>query len=81
MLQSPLRQRAKNLISSNTKAGRIPLFIIMGRIDPVEYVGVSQQRNEDVRNRCGCATFVCDEIYTRSGKADIMHDKLSVKEL
>ena len=57
----------------------------MGRIDPVEYVGVSQQRNEDVRNRnhplCGCATFVCKQIYTRSGKADIMHDKLSVKEL
>ena len=58
-----------------------PAAVFMGRIDPVEYVGVSQQRNEDVRNRCGCATFVCDEIYTRSGKADIMHDKLSVKEL
>ena len=25
-------------------------LIFMGRIDPVEYVGVSQQRNENVRN-------------------------------
>lgn len=28
----------------------IPLFAFMGRIDPVECIGVSQQRNENVRN-------------------------------
>lgn len=39
----------------------IPLSIV-GRIDPVEYVGVSWQRNGNVRNinhpLCGCATIV-----------------------
>ena len=38
----------------------------MGRIDPVEYVGVSQQRNGNVRNRnhplCGCAVDVIQKI-------------------
>ena len=38
----------------------------MGRIDPVEYVGVSQQRNGNVRNinhpLCGCATIVIQKI-------------------
>lgn len=42
-----------------------PLFV-MGRIDPVEYVGVSQQRNGDVRNinhpLCGCAVIVIQKI-------------------
>ena len=41
-------------------------FSIMGRIDPVEYVGVSQQRNGDVRNinhpLCGCAVIVIQKI-------------------
>ena len=41
------------------------LFLV-GRIDPVEYVGVSQQRNGDVRNinhpLCGCATLVIQKI-------------------
>ena len=40
--------------------------LIMGRIDPVEYVGVSQQRNGDVRNinhpLCGCAVIVIQKI-------------------
>ena len=39
---------------------------VMGRIDPVEYVGVSQQRNGNVRNinhpLCGCATIVIQKI-------------------
>lgn len=42
------------------------LNINMGRIDPVEYVGVSQQRNGNVRNiihpLCGCATLVIQKI-------------------
>lgn len=42
------------------------LLLIAGRIDPVEYVGVSQQRNGNVRNRnhplCGCATLVIQKI-------------------
>lgn len=42
------------------------LLFIVGRIDPVEYVGVSQQRNGDVRNinhpLCGCATLVIQKI-------------------
>ena len=41
-------------------------FFIMGRIDPVEYVGVSKQRNGNVRNinhpLCGCATIVIQKI-------------------
>ena len=41
-------------------------FLFVGRIDPVEYVGVSQQRNGDVRNinhpLCGCATLVIQKI-------------------
>ena len=41
-------------------------LIFMGRIDPVEYVGVSQQRNGNVRNinhpLCGCATIVIQKI-------------------
>ena len=44
---------------------RRQLFVV-GRIDPVEYVGVSQQRNGDVRNinhpLCGCATLVIQKI-------------------
>ena len=43
----------------------VPCFFV-GRIDPVEYVGVSQQRNGDVRNinhpLCGCATLVIQKI-------------------
>ena len=43
-----------------------PGFFLVGRIDPVEYVGVSQQRNGDVRNinhpLCGCATLVIQKI-------------------
>lgn len=45
----------------------------MGRIDPVEYVGVSQQRNGDVRNinhpLCGCAVIVIQK--TRIGGTQI----------
>lgn len=41
-------------------------YFFVGRIDPVEYVGVSQQRNGDVRNinhpLCGCATLVIQKI-------------------
>ena len=41
-------------------------LMFVGRIDPVEYVGVSQQRNGDVRNinhpLCGCATLVIQKI-------------------
>ena len=39
---------------------------VMGRIDPVEYVGVSHQRNGNVRNinhpLCGCAMLVIQKI-------------------
>ena len=45
---------------------QIASFFFVGRIDPVEYVGVSQQRNGDVRNinhpLCGCATLVIQKI-------------------
>ena len=51
---------------------------IAGRIDPVEYVGVSQQRNGNVRNRnhplCGCATLVIQKTpfhYNRGVQATI----------
>ena len=41
-------------------------YFYMGRIDPVEYVEVSQQRNGNVRNiihpLCGCATLVIQKI-------------------
>lgn len=54
----------------------LPLFA--GRIDPVEYVGVSQQRNGNVRNRnhplCGCATLVIQKTpfhYNRGVQATI----------
>ena len=57
------------LITYSSKNGVILLvmaFLIVGRIDPVEYVGVSQQRNGDVRNinhpLCGCATLVIQKI-------------------
>ena len=46
--------------------GRASFLISMGRIDPVERVGVSQQRNGNVRNinhpLCGCATIVIQKI-------------------
>ena len=46
-------------------AGKAAVFIV-GRIGPVEYVGVSHQRNGNVRNinhpLCGCATFVIQKI-------------------
>ena len=55
-----------------------PLHYIAGRIDPVEYVGVSQQRNGNVRNRnhplCGCATLVIQKTpfhYNRGVQATI----------
>ena len=42
------------------------MILNMGRIDPVEYVEVSQQRNGNVRNiihpLCGCATLVIQKI-------------------
>ena len=54
------------------------LQFIAGRIDPVEYVGVSQQRNGNVRNRnhplCGCATLVIQKTpfhYNRGVQATI----------
>ena len=54
------------------------LLLIAGRIDPVEYVGVSQQRNGNVRNRnhplCGCATLVIQKTpfhYNRGVQATI----------
>ena len=53
-------------------------FFFAGRIDPVEYVGVSQQRNGNVRNRnhplCGCATLVIQKTpfhYNRGVQATI----------
>ena len=53
-------------------------LFIAGRIDPVEYVGVSQQRNGNVRNRnhplCGCATLVIQKTpfhYNRGVQATI----------
>ena len=58
-------------------------FNFMGRIDPVEYVGVSRQRNGDVRNRnhplCGCATFVIQKSpfrYNRVVQATIKKGKV-----
>ena len=53
-------------------------IFVAGRIDPVEYVGVSQQRNGNVRNRnhplCGCATLVIQKTpfhYNRGVQATI----------
>lgn len=54
----------------------------MGRIDPVEYVGVSQQRNGNMRNinhpLCGCAKFVIQKSpfrYNRGVQATIRERK------
>ena len=51
---------------------------VVGRIDPVEYVGVSQQRNGNMRNinhpLCGCVTFVIQKSpfhYNRGVQATI----------
>lgn len=56
----------------------LAVFLVAGRIDPVEYVGVSQQRNGNVRNRnhplCGCATLVIQKTpfhYNRGVQATI----------
>ena len=58
------------------------LFFNRGRIDPVEYVGVSQQRNGNVRNiihlLCGCATLVIQKspfLYNRGVQATIKERK------
>ena len=40
-------------------------FLIMGRIDPVECVGVSQQRNGNVLNVKPPAMRVRDDCYTK----------------
>ena len=40
-------------------------FPVMGRIDPVECVGVSQQRNGNVLNVKPPAMRVCDDCYTK----------------
>ena len=60
--------RRKRREQRQTGGGRLFVcrFPVVGRIDPVEYVGVSQQRNGDVRNinhpLCGCATLVIQKI-------------------
>ena len=53
-------------------------YTSVGRIDPVEYVGVSQQRNGNMRNinhpLCGCVTFVIQKSpfhYNRGVQATI----------
>ena len=63
------------------KISKSALFFV-GRIDPVEYVGVSQQRNGNVRNinhpLCGCATFVIQKSpfrYNRVVQATIKERK------
>lgn len=54
----------------------------VGRIDPVEYVGVSQKRNGNMRNinhpLCGCATIVIQKSpfhYNRGVQATIRERK------
>ena len=54
------------IVQNKTGEARCVSPFVEGRIDPVEYVGVSQQRNGDVRNinhpLCGCATLVIQKI-------------------
>ena len=72
------RQKIKYNLMKNAIFTNGIFFLIAGRIDPVEYVGVSQQRNGNVRNRnhplCGCATLVIQKTpfhYNRGVQATI----------
>ena len=68
--------KLRRVVAYPTKIQATTFFA--GRIDPVEYVGVSQQRNGNVRNRnhplCGCATLVIQKTpfhYNRGVQATI----------
>ena len=50
----------------DTAVNMLPvLFFIMGRIDPVEHISVSQQRNGNVLNVKPPAMRVRDDCYTK----------------